>query len=242
MGQSIVARLTAGKPPVCHGSKVSNCRPQDRTLRLSKMKSSAQMAKEIAKPSTSSAGPKSEIWTRICKRLRVELGEDVYVSWFARLELDRIIENTAYMSVPTRFLKSWIEAHYADKVLGLFKAEASEVRHVSLSVRTNARVSQTRSFDLSFHNHPGFGEAARSPGIDNSVNTISPEATIVPFILQRPMDKGITAGIPLSGSPLDRRLTFATFLVGKSNLLATRIRFSFHRPNFSPLHGAIPFS
>ncbi len=178
------------------------------------------MAKEIAKPSTSSAGPKSEIWTRICKRLRVELGEDVYVSWFARLELDRIIENTAYMSVPTRFLKSWIEAHYADKVLGLFKAEASEVRHVSLSVRTNARVSQTRSFDLSFHNHPGFGEAARSPGIDNSVNTISPEATIVPFILPRPMDKGITAGIPLSGSPLDRRLTFATFLVGKSNLLA----------------------
>ena len=32
----------------------------------------------------------SEAWSRTCRRLRAELGEDVYNSWFGRLELDSV--------------------------------------------------------------------------------------------------------------------------------------------------------
>src|SRR5271170_3953297 len=53
-----------------------------------------------------------EAWKRCVSRLRAELGEDVYSSWFGRLELDSVVEGVARLSVPTKFLKSWIDGHY----------------------------------------------------------------------------------------------------------------------------------
>ena len=58
----------------------------------------------------------TEVWDRLCARLRGELGEAVYSSWFTRLELDRIDHGCAFLSVPTKFLKSWIQAHYFEKL------------------------------------------------------------------------------------------------------------------------------
>ena len=63
------------------------------------------------------ASVRDERWSRVCRRLRAELGEEVFTSWFARLELDGILDETAHLSVPTRFLKSWIQSHYTDRLL-----------------------------------------------------------------------------------------------------------------------------
>ena len=63
--------------------------------------------------------PALEVWGRVKRRLRAELGEDIFASWFGRLELDSVIEGCAYLTVPTRFLKSWIESHYSDRVLAV---------------------------------------------------------------------------------------------------------------------------
>ena len=64
-----------------------------------------------------------ERWLRVKQRLRAEVGEDIFQSWFARMELDGVDDDTIRLSVPTRFLKSWIQAHYAEKVLTCAKAE-----------------------------------------------------------------------------------------------------------------------
>ena len=56
-------------------------------------------------------------WVRVRSRLRAEVGDDVYSSWFARMDLEAIEEGTVRLSVPTRFLKSWIQNHYAERVL-----------------------------------------------------------------------------------------------------------------------------
>ncbi len=50
-------------------------------------------------------------WDRVTQKLRAELGEDLYSSWFARMELEDVAEGRLVVSVPTRFLKSWIETH-----------------------------------------------------------------------------------------------------------------------------------
>ncbi len=47
-------------------------------------------------------------WSRVKERLRVEVGDDVYSSWFARMDLELNEDGTVRLSVPTRFLKSWI--------------------------------------------------------------------------------------------------------------------------------------
>ncbi|MFN3673752.1 MAG: DnaA N-terminal domain-containing protein, partial [Bosea sp. (in: a-proteobacteria)] len=64
----------------------------------------------------SSEGSAAEAWDRVRRRLRAELGEDVFSSWFARVELAAVTGGVAYLTVPTRFLKSWLEAHYIDRL------------------------------------------------------------------------------------------------------------------------------
>ncbi|MFC6050234.1 DnaA N-terminal domain-containing protein, partial [Methylobacterium hispanicum] len=77
----------------------------------------------------------SAAWARVKRRLRAELGEDVYASWFARLELEAVDGGTARLTVPTRFLKSWIESHYLDRVLTTFRAEVEAIARIEVGVR-----------------------------------------------------------------------------------------------------------
>ena len=69
-------------------------------------------------------------------RLRAEVGEDIYSSWFARMEFEGVDSETVRLSVPTRFLKSWIQSHYTDRVLACWKDEEPCVRRLDLIVRT----------------------------------------------------------------------------------------------------------
>src|SRR5665213_217124 len=75
-------------------------------------------------------------WSRVKGRLRTSVGEDVYTSWFARMDLESVQDESVRLSVPTRFLKSWIQAHYAERVLSCWQAEMPEVHRIDLTVRT----------------------------------------------------------------------------------------------------------
>jgi len=77
----------------------------------------------------------NDAWDRVRKRLRAELGEDVFSSWFGRLELTDMTDGIAHLSVPTRFLKSWIQSHYSDRLQALLTDEFKNVSEIVLSVR-----------------------------------------------------------------------------------------------------------
>jgi chromosomal replication initiator protein len=148
-----------------------------------------------------------QAWKRCTQRLRAELGEDVYSSWFGRLELDEIVDGEARLSVPTKFLKSWIDNHYTDRILAAMRAEFADVLSLTLSVR-----SSTRSASAPGEARPKLGAPEPSP------IPAPPERDAPRHIGKRSdLSSGEEA---MAGSPLDRRLTFATFLVGKSNQLA----------------------
>ncbi|WP_375461400.1 chromosomal replication initiator protein DnaA, partial [uncultured Enterovirga sp.] len=152
-------------------------------------------------------------WIRVKRRLRAELGEDVFSSWLARLELDGIRDDgNAILSVPTRFLKSWIEAHYLDRVLSTFKSEQPTVAGVSVVVRG------------AFRDPTGCGRTAPSqPANQDSAKTSGP---VIALVRDEPVSAAPTglreerSGGDLVGAPLDTRLTFETFVVGRSNALA----------------------
>ena len=78
-------------------------------------------------------------WSRVKGRLRSSVGEDVYSSWFARMDLESVQQESVHLSVPTRFLKSWIQAHYAERVLACWQAEMPEVHRIDLTVRSAMR-------------------------------------------------------------------------------------------------------
>src|ERR1700746_3855204 len=78
-------------------------------------------------------------WTRVKGGLRSSVGEDVYSSWFARMDLEDVQSESVRLSVPTTFLRSWIQAHYAERVLSCCQAEMPEVHRIDLTVRSAAR-------------------------------------------------------------------------------------------------------
>src|SRR5205085_5604674 len=50
-----------------------------------------------------------ERWARVKQELRVAFGENIFSSWFASMEVVASDGETVRFSVPTRFLKSWIQ-------------------------------------------------------------------------------------------------------------------------------------
>jgi chromosomal replication initiator protein len=154
----------------------------------------------------------TETWARVKRRLRAELGEDVFASWFARLEMDSVSEGCARLSVPTRFLKSWIEAHYADRVLSVYRSEAPGLERISIGVRggltRDGAVPLRRNGEA-----PRFGNVAGG----DPVNTLRSEVKPLPAQVSRD-ERGESGEVV--GAPLDPRLTFESFVLGRSNALA----------------------
>jgi chromosomal replication initiator protein len=143
-------------------------------------------------------------WSRVKGRLRSSVGEDVYSSWFARMDLESVHDESVHLSVPTRFLKSWIQAHYAERVLSCWQAEMPQVHRVDVTVRTAMRVATPAK------EAPAPVEARRSEGRDGRAPEL--RATAI-----APVSASHEA---LGGSPLDPRLTFGSFVIGRSNTLA----------------------
>jgi len=75
-------------------------------------------------------------WSKVKERLRADVGDDVYSSWFARMDLEGLEDKTVRLSVPTRFLKSWIQSHYAERVLACWQAHDNNIARIELTVRS----------------------------------------------------------------------------------------------------------
>jgi len=146
-----------------------------------------------------------ESWLRVKQRLRAAVGEEVFKSWFASMELASIEGDLVRLSVPTKFLKSWVQSHYVEKLLACWKAELSAVCRIDL-VHRSAVLRNTAA--KARPAEPA--ETAREVR-----NTIAERSDA--RITQLPAQAAHEA---LGGSPLDPRLTFDTFVVGRSNTLA----------------------
>jgi chromosomal replication initiator protein len=172
-------------------------------------------------PSRGGAG-NGEAWMRIRRRLRVELGEEVFSSWFGCLELDALSNEDVYLSVPTKFLKSWIQSHYVDRILPTLVSEFPAIKHVSINVRSSTRPA-TGCGPGGLHDlGSGVGpDSSRVRSIASFATNLptGPSGAITSSSKIAPVAESCEAEL-LAGSPLDRRLNFANFLVGGSNQLA----------------------
>ena len=159
----------------------------------------------------SGAPPFGEAWRRCCDRLRAEVGDAVFNSWFGSLTLESVGSGQARLSVPTRFLKSWIVTHYAGHVASALNAEVGPVGQILISVRSSTSLASLTNGSLP--DCATFKMAAKP--MEAQVDRVATD--------RRPPNRTLAASMvrdALTGSPLDRRLTFTTFQVGRSNELA----------------------
>ncbi|WP_349359049.1 chromosomal replication initiator protein DnaA [Stappia sp.] len=161
-------------------------------------------------PASESVG--AENWARVKKRLRAELGEDVFTSWFARVDLEDHADGTVRLSVPTRFLKQWIQSHYRERLMGLWKRECEDVHRIELTVRGAVRPRTAPAQ----RPKPTLASGADAINVADKARVAAPSAPAAAPTQTRA--SGGEGG--LEGAALDPKYTFASFVEGESNALA----------------------
>ena len=160
------------------------------------------------------AEPLDGRWQRVQARLRGQFGEDIYTNWFKSLEFVACEAMAVELTVPTRFLKNWIGAHYIEQLRACCQAEYGEINAMNVNVR-----------------QPGVGARAiaqlQAPSMDNADHRAAakPAAGLGG---PRVISGGLTPRFPMfgedrgavQGSQLERHSTFEQFVVGRANHIA----------------------
>lgn len=164
---------------------------------------------DLAKPSIAHMSGESGMaranfeaaFERVKSQLRARLGADVYASWFGRMKLDEASRSVVRLSVPTAFLRSWINAHYLGMISEVWSAEIPGLLRVEIVVRTAMRPSRPVVDS----------EPDRRPKAAIPMEKVADNRNILPAGEPRS---------PMLGSPLDPRYTFASFIDGAANRVA----------------------
>jgi chromosomal replication initiator protein len=130
-------------------------------------------------------------WKRVHNGMRTEFGEAIFRSWLKPLTLQAYYHGTMEISVPTRFMRDWIQTHYAERILEMCGTADAEIKRIQFVV-------------------------SQAAGPD-SVFDSSSEQAVINTVKANENRKNQIAEI---ASPLDARFKFDTFVVGKSNALA----------------------
>ncbi|MHA7774096.1 chromosomal replication initiator protein DnaA [Roseibium sp. M-1] len=159
----------------------------------------------------------SDQWDRVKNELRNELGDDVFSNWFGRVNHEETTGDSVRLSVPTRFLKNWIQSNYEKQLVGLWKREQDDITRIELTVRGALRPRQ-----ISTGHAPKAITARRisgRPGPFSSMPQFGSAAgmSVIPCLA----DTGEEAAADfLNGASLNPKLTFDSFAEGASNSLA----------------------
>src|SRR5918996_712667 len=136
-----------------------------------------------------------EHWAQVQGLLRTEFDDTAYRTWLAPLDLLGLDGDRVLLAVPTRFLRDWVAAHYADRIRALWRCVDPRVCSIALTVKPAASARAAPAA-------PG-RPAAPVLGPAPAPREAAPQ----------PLDGDI-------GAPLDPRFTFDHFVVGRSNNLA----------------------
>ena len=139
-------------------------------------------------------------WIRVLGRLKHEVGETAYRSWFRSMTVERVDGGEGVIGVPTRFLRNWVSAHYSDRLLELWQSENNAVRRISFVISPQGARDRPEEHPRKEGATPTAVATTADPVPDGSPEVVEDKAQ-------------------LSG-PLDPRLSFENFVVGKPNELA----------------------
>lgn len=133
----------------------------------------------------------TKLWKKVHAALRGEFGEAVFRSWLKPLKLQACYHGTLEVSVPTRFMKDWIQTHYAARMLEMCREESEQIKRLEIVV-----VQSAISFD--------------DEGKDTSRGKLKANQNAKAKV-ENPYDLE---------SPFDARYSFDNFVIGKPNALA----------------------
>lgn len=77
------------------------------------------------------------------RSLLLRHGQHIYDSWFMCLQAEGTHDGVLVVSVPVRFVKKWLDAHYSDALLHAAQQADQSVRRLEIVVRRPTLPSRT---------------------------------------------------------------------------------------------------
>jgi chromosomal replication initiator protein len=146
-------------------------------------------------------------WVRVRTRLRNEYGEAAFKNWLKSLTLLRASGDKVVLAVASKFWRDWIAAHYGDRLVEMWKNENMGFNGVEIVVApVEARNAE----------RPRPDAPIEPPRLNGDERTPPPGAAPP----QVNGDEPRLGDVQNMCTPLDPRLTFETFVIGKPNEFA----------------------
>ncbi|MEE2951153.1 MAG: chromosomal replication initiator protein DnaA [Pseudomonadota bacterium] len=163
----------------------------------------------------------SEVMDRVGARLKAQLGPDIYASWFQRMRLDSVGKGVCQVSVPTAFLRSWIQSHYQELLIEAFKAEVPATLRVDIVVRSAVRGGGVRlRQEVRPGEKPSAGaETPARPTAAKERPLVQDTSALLGAASAEARPRTV-ANVDNLGSPLDPRYVFDSFVEGPANRVA----------------------
>ncbi|WP_217575402.1 chromosomal replication initiator protein DnaA [Mesorhizobium sp. GbtcB19] len=184
-----------------------------------------EMAGELPFPATFAGGDgvaasndAEQKFERVKTQLKARLGAEVYSSWFGRMKVAEASRGIVRISVPTAFLRSWINGHYLELIAELWRHEDADVLKIEIVVRTATRQGRNPV-------EPEIAPARKMMTKQTHTALANGTASAGRVEQRAPAPRQGTSAEPefrhnVLGSPLDPRYTFASFIEGPSNRVA----------------------
>jgi chromosomal replication initiator protein len=173
----------------------------------------------------------AQAWARVRARLRDQVGEVEYRNWLRQMVLAEVAGDEVLIALPTRFLRDWVRAHYADRLRALWQVEDPRLVRVELVVRATGTEESPGALAEPV-SPAAMAAPLAAPAVANPANHASGNGhAAAPAPRPDPRADLI--------APLDPRFSFPSFVVGKPNefayACARRVADNPATPGFNPL-------
>ena len=70
------------------------------------------------------------IWKQAREGLKNQLGEGTFKSWISKLNFQIILDNTAHLTAPTKFIKEWILTNYSEDIKRNLNIHGANIKEI----------------------------------------------------------------------------------------------------------------
>jgi chromosomal replication initiator protein len=168
-------------------------------------------------------------WSDISQGLRKDLGQQLHSQWIKPVQLGGFCKETGTLDLhlPTEFSANWVADRFSDRLSLAWKIARPDIRNVRISVQPGRRAPQGLRFGREENGRRGGDGAMISQPGDALGMSAAELGGLGPN------------GLGMASIGLDPSLTFATFVSGSANVLASNAaqRMSAtETPQFAPLY------
>ena len=158
-------------------------------------------------------------WARVRSRLRAEYGEAAYRSWLKPLTLSGLSGESVQLSVPTRFMRDWVEAQYGERLVNLWATENSNVKKVDILLEGSAAAQVVENQAATLIHEPA-NQVVRQQ--DDISAPLDPRFTFDNFIVAKPNELAFAAARRVAEAetvPFNPLFLYGGVGLGKTHLM-----------------------